>query len=69
MTFLELLNKYNIPYETNKEKDGTEIVLVNDWLLIPYEKEIRNNYPEFEFYWDYQRYRNEPKRVNDELHS
>lgn len=37
-------------------------IMVDDNLLIPYEQELRKNFPEWEFEWDVQRYRNEPNR-------
>jgi hypothetical protein len=60
MTLIDLLNKYNIPYKWDFQ-DGR--ALVDDKLLIPYEEEIRLFLPEFEFLWDYQRYRNTPNHI------
>ena len=61
MTLIDLLNKYNIPFKWDFQDDT--LLIVDDKLLVPYEEEIRLFLPQFEFLWDYQRYKNEPKHV------
>ena len=62
MTFKQFLIEKEIPYI--EFEDGS--LGVNDNLIIPYELEFRNLFPNEELIWDYRRYRNEPKRINDE---
>ena len=62
MTFKEFLIEKNI--EFSEWEDGS--IVVNDSLLIPYELEFREKVPDGELIWDYQRYKCEPNRVNDE---
>lgn len=65
MTFKEFLIKYDIPFKID-EFNENNVIIINDKLLIPYENEIRKEVKDFEFLWDYQRYKNEPNRVSDE---
>ena len=61
MTFKEFLTEKNIPFiEYEDESLG-----LNDSLLIPYELEFRNLFPNEELIWDYRRYRCEPNRSGD----
>ena len=61
MTFKEFLIYKDIPF-----KEDEEGIAVDDELIIPYELEFRELVKEGELWWDYLRYRNEPKRINDE---
>lgn len=60
MTFVEFLIEKKIPF-TSMEDEG---ILLDDYLLVPYFDEIVKLFPEFEFVWDYQRYKNEPNHVS-----
>lgn len=65
MTLKEFLIEKKIPFVIVPINEGygeEEGIMVDDNLLIPYEEELRKNFPEWEFEWDVQRYRNEPNR-------
>ena len=60
------LKEFLISKDIHFVEYGDDNLYVNDSLLIPYEIEIRQLFPEFLFIWDVQRYRNEPNRSSDE---
>jgi hypothetical protein len=62
MKLIQFLIKNNIPFTELEEG----CLLIDDNLLKPYEEEIRKEFPDFEFMWDYRRYRNEPNRSSDD---
>lgn len=60
LSFKDFLISKNIKFVEMDDED----VLVDEYTLIPFTEEIKQKFPDFEFIWEYRRYKNEPKGIS-----